>query len=243
MAGAFTLPRGAAASNTDLAPIFIPGEVARRLAAASAALLAAYVELHGRQLSLTVRRSVASTSWLHHKEPRGARPVCDLLAERLGRAEAEVLQLAEDSGRRTDTAAVSSSAQRNERGFGAGLLLETGAVERNLAKIFREKIKVFGAPVQFTQAALLGSIAGVGLKSLVECIRLQTLGRAGLQQLQLDCHYLRPLLRRFTGGRSQQVVDSLLDEVVSAGVERALDPTLLEPAVLDRILSNMDTGN
>lgn len=29
-------------------------------------------------------------------------------------------------------------------------MLQTGAVERNLAKIFREKVKVF-APVQFTQ--------------------------------------------------------------------------------------------
>lgn len=55
------------------------------------------------------------------------------------------------------------------------------------------------------QSAILGAIAGIGLKSLVECIRLQTLGRAGLQQLQLDCHYLRPLLRRYTGGRGQQV--------------------------------------
>jgi hypothetical protein len=38
-------------------------------------------------------------------------------------------------------------------------------------------------------------------------------------------------------GRPQpQVVDSLLDEVVTAGVDRALDPTLLEPGVLGRIL-------
>lgn len=37
-----------------------------------------------------------------------------------------------------------------------------------------------------------------------------------------------------------QVVDSLLDEVVGAGVERSVDPTLLEPAVLDRILSSME---
>lgn len=34
------------------------------------------------------------------------------------------------------------------------------------------------------------------VKSLVECVRLQTLSRAGLQQLQLDVHYLRPLLQR-----------------------------------------------
>lgn len=39
-------------------------------------------------------------------------------------------------------------------------------------------------------------ISRVGLKSLVESVRLQTLSRAGLQQLQLDVHYLRPLLRR-----------------------------------------------
>ena len=37
-----------------------------------------------------------------------------------------------------------------------------------------------------------------------------------------------------------QVVDSLLDEVVNAGVERSVDPSLLEPSVLDRILSAMD---
>ena len=39
-------------------------------------------------------------------------------------------------------------------------------------------------------------IVKVGLKSLVECIRLQTLGRQGLQQLQLDAQYLRHLLKR-----------------------------------------------
>eukprot|EP00955_Chlamydomonas_euryale_P005278 56357-Chlamydomonas_euryale.AAC.9 len=33
-----------------------------------------------------------------------------------------------------------------------------------------------------------------------------------------------------------QVVESLLDEVVAAGVERAADPQLLEPLVLDRII-------
>ncbi len=42
----------------------------------------------------------------------------------------------------------------------------------------------------------MAGISRVGLKSLVESVRLQTLSRAGLQQLQLDVHYLRPLLRR-----------------------------------------------
>mmetsp|Transcript_2658 Transcript_2658/g.5884 ORF Transcript_2658/g.5884 Transcript_2658/m.5884 type:complete len:253 (-) Transcript_2658:160-918(-) len=223
----------------DLPPAFVPGEVARCLHTASTSLLAAYVELHGRQLSLMVRRSLAATNWLNHKEPRGPRPMCDLMAERLSRAEAEVVQLVEDTGRgRADERKV-----RDKGGstYDAGLALETGNVERNLAKIFREKVKVFGT-VQFTQANILAAIIGVGLKSLVECVRLQTLGRAGLQQLQLDCHYLRPTLRRYTGVTAAQVVDSLLDEVVNAGVERSVDPSLLEPPVLDRILSSMDNA-
>ena len=38
-------------------------------------------------------------------------------------------------------------------GLDANLALETGNVERNLAKIFREKVKVFGT-VQFTQVGI-----------------------------------------------------------------------------------------
>jgi len=36
-----------------------------------------------------------------------------------------------------------------------------------------------------------------------------------------------------------QVIDTLLDEVVTAGVERSLDTALLEPLVLDRILASV----
>ena len=50
----------------------------------------------------------------------------------------------------------------------------------------------------------MGAVIIIALKSLLECIRLQTLGRAGLQQLQLDCHYLRPMLQ-CAGAREQQV--------------------------------------
>lgn len=69
IAGAFVIRGGGpgSAARADMPPAFVPGEVARRLSAASSALLGAYVEAHGRQLSLMVRRSVAATSWLHHK--------------------------------------------------------------------------------------------------------------------------------------------------------------------------------
>lgn len=39
-------------------------------------------------------------------------------------------------------------------------------------------------------------ITRIGIKSFVESVRLQTLNRQGLQQLQVDVHFLRPQLRR-----------------------------------------------
>ena len=38
---------------------------------------------------------------VQHKEPRGPRPVCDLLIEKLATAEAEVAQLVQPSGQST----------------------------------------------------------------------------------------------------------------------------------------------
>eukprot|EP00873_Tetraselmis_striata_P039057 jgi/Tetstr1/459321/TSEL_004716.t1 len=111
----------------------------------------------------------------------------------------------------------------------------TGSLERNVAKLFTEKVKIFGE-VQFTQASVLAAITRVGIKSLVECVRLLTLSRAGLQQLQLDVHFLRPQLRRFAS--AVESVDSLLDEVLGAAMERSVDPSLLEPGLLDRILDS-----
>jgi hypothetical protein len=65
-------------------------------------------------------------------------------------------------------------------GSSSEVLLESAAVERGMAKLFRGKVQPFGSSgLRFTQSALLAAVAIVGLKSLVEFIRLQTLGKAG----------------------------------------------------------------
>jgi hypothetical protein len=59
-------------------------------------------------------------------------------------------------------------------------LLESGAVERGVAKLFRGKVTPFGsAGLRFTQSAVLAAISISGLKSLLEHTRLLTLGKAG----------------------------------------------------------------
>ncbi|KAG2495102.1 hypothetical protein HYH03_006712 [Edaphochlamys debaryana] len=236
------------AGGGDLPPSFVPGEVARRLSAASSAMVLAYVEMHGRQLSIMVRRSTASISWLTCKEPRGPRTVCSLLLERLGRVEAEAAGLLDEpgmgaAGRKGEDQPPGAPGGGGGRYGGGAYGGDSSAVERNVAKLFREKVHMTGS-VPLSSLAILAAVASVALKSLLESIRLETLGRAGLQQLQLDVAFLRPALRRSLlrggGGRGDgaAVVEQLLEDVVLSGAERCVEPALLEAAVVERILAS-----
>jgi hypothetical protein len=77
-------------------------------------------------------------------------------------------------------AGAATGGQHQRVGSSSEVLLESAAVERGMAKLFRGKVQPFGSSgLRFTQSALLAAVAIVGLKSLVEFIRLQTLGKAG----------------------------------------------------------------
>ena len=124
----------------------------------------------------------------------------------------------------------------------------------NIQKLFSEKVDYF-APVEqskvdticnnferlhifcqqyiygiSTKVSVLTAIIKLGLKTLLECVRLQTFGRYGLQQMQVqranvvliqplsmswftqvDCHYLQLYLWRFV--TDEAVVQQLLEEV------------------------------
>ncbi|KAI8471413.1 MAG: hypothetical protein J3K34DRAFT_520636 [Monoraphidium minutum] len=235
--------------DPDHPPPFVAGEVARRMGTAAQLLLAAYVEAHGRGLAREVEAATGGADWLRMEEPSAPRPMCDALLARLAAVEAEVLQLVEATGRAAGAGGshhrgASGSVSDRDPGFALG----SGAVERGVAKLFRSKAKITGS------AALLGAVAASGLKSLVECVRLQTLGRAALRQLQLDMCYLRPRLLRLAGGGGNgggggggggagDAVAQLVDEVVAAGAERCLEPGgLLEPAALERALQAAGRG-
>ncbi len=66
----------------------------------------------------------------------------------------------------------------------------------NIQKLFAEKIEIF-SPVDFSKVSVLTGIVKISLKTFLECIRLKTFSRYGLQQIQVDCHYLQLYLWRF----------------------------------------------
>ena len=237
-------------------PAFNPSEVIRKANTCAADLLRAYIELYCRSLTVMIRQSIAAANWLNHKEPRGPRPICDLIITRLETSEKEIVQLVDDGGNRSRIHALPincmmlpedcsvgrklmSSPQHKRDASTASMdaseTSEGTVLERNVAKLFRERVQL-GKKAEFTQSSIQAAILGGGLKSLIECIRMETLGRAGLQQLQLDVLYLRSLVTGFVRGRESETIAALLEEVIAAAVERSLDPTLLEPTVVDKIL-------
>nr|KAJ0225698.1 hypothetical protein LSAT_V11C100015370 [Lactuca sativa] len=72
--------------------------------------------------------------------------------------------------------------------------------------------------------------------SFQEFVRLQTFNRSGFQQIQLDMQYLRTTLKDTTDSEDEAALEFLLDEVIVAAAERCLDPSPLEPAILDRLV-------
>uniref|UniRef100_A0A095C7F5 Vacuolar protein sorting-associated protein 51 homolog n=1 Tax=Schistosoma haematobium TaxID=6185 RepID=A0A095C7F5_SCHHA len=66
----------------------------------------------------------------------------------------------------------------------------------HLRRLFTQRVDIFTAVDANRESLLLGVIK-IGLKTLIECARLQTFGRYGLQQIQVDCRYLQIHLWHF----------------------------------------------
>lgn len=67
------------------------------------------------------------------------------------------------------------------------------------------------------------------LQALLECVRLRTFGKFGLQQMQVDSHYLQVYLWKFVS--DEQLVRVLLEQVMASTIERCVDPVLMEQSV------------
>lgn len=187
-----------------------------------------------------VSKSVETRDWIGGAEPRNVRSVMKRVIEELSAIDVRVAQLYEeglkkerssDSSRRT--AGLHSISSRQTAQKSAQNWLTVPNVENPLLKkLWTDKIDYF-ASVEFTKVSILTGIIKVCLKTLLECVRLKTFGKFGLQQVQVDCHYLQTYLWRFVS--DENLVQHLLEEVISSAVLRCIDPVLMEPSVVEAI--------
>uniref|UniRef100_A0A8D2CTS4 Vacuolar protein sorting-associated protein 51 homolog n=1 Tax=Sciurus vulgaris TaxID=55149 RepID=A0A8D2CTS4_SCIVU len=204
-------------------------------------LLTHYVKVQGLVISQMLRKSVETRDWLSTLEPRNVRAVMKRVVEDTTAIDVQVGLLYEegvrkaqssDSSKRTFSVYSSSRQQgRYAPSYTPSAPMDTNLLS-NIQKLFSERIDVF-SPVEFNKVSVLTGIIKISLKTLLECVRLRTFGRFGLQQVQVDCHFLQLYLWRFVA--DEELVHLLLDEVVASAALRCPDPVPMEPSVVEVI--------
>uniref|UniRef100_A0A673JU39 Vacuolar protein sorting-associated protein 51 homolog n=1 Tax=Sinocyclocheilus rhinocerous TaxID=307959 RepID=A0A673JU39_9TELE len=204
-------------------------------------LLNHYVKVQGLIISQMLRKSVETRDWVNTIEPRNVRAVMKRVVEDTTSIDVQVGLLYEegvrkahssDSSKRTFSVYSSSRPQiRYAPSYTPSAPMDTSLLS-NINKLFSERIDIF-SPVEFNKVSVLTGIIKISLKTFLECVRLRTFGRYGLQQIQVDCHYLQMYLWRFVS--DENLVHFLLDEIVGSAAHRCLDPSPMEQSVIEVI--------
>ncbi|XP_016358606.1 vacuolar protein sorting-associated protein 51 homolog [Sinocyclocheilus anshuiensis] len=204
-------------------------------------LLNHYVKVQGLIISQMLRKSVETRDWVNTIEPRNVRAVMKRVVEDTTSIDVQVGLLYEegvrkahssDSSKRTFSVYSSSRQQiRYAPSYTPSAPMDTNLLS-NIHKLFSERIDIF-SPVEFNKVSVLTGIIKISLKTFLECVRIRTFGRYGLQQIQVDCHYLQMYLWRFVS--DENLVHFLLDEIVGSAAHRCLDPSPMEQSVIEVI--------
>lgn len=175
-------------------------------------LIDAYVRSQGLVLSQMLRKSVESRDWLNCLEPRSVRAVMKRVVEELNAIELVVNELFKGNG----SGQQQQQGQHHQSGGGGQGSITTASSDSSrkthfrsnwsvtpsqldsafVHRLFSERIEIFGS-VEFNRTSILTGIIKICLKTLLECIRVKTLSKYGLQQIQVDAHYLQMHLWKF----------------------------------------------
>ncbi|XP_068455812.1 vacuolar protein sorting-associated protein 51 homolog [Clinocottus analis] len=204
-------------------------------------LLNHYVKVQGLIISQMLRKSVETRDWVNTIEPRNVRAVMKRVVEDTTSIDVQVGLLYEegvrkahssDSSKRTFSVYSNSRQQaRYAASYTPSAPMDTNLLS-NIHKLFSERIDIFSS-VEFNKVSVITGIIKISLKTFLECVRLRTFGRFGLQQIQVDCHYLQMYLWRFVS--DENLVHFLLDEIVGSSAHRCLDPAPMEQSVIEVI--------
>lgn len=168
----------------------------------------------GQNLSKILMESIEDEDWQSDHKPRHVRPVIIKVIEEMSNISEQLAQYCEDGPHIELTSQHSLYRSHNPRGNHNNPLMN------NIKKLFSERIEIF-SPVSFTRRTILFGIAKILLKTMVECIRLKTFNKNGVQQLQIDAKYLQHELSRFVS--DENVIFALLDEAVASAEIRCLE--------------------
>ncbi|CAN1236701.1 Vacuolar protein sorting-associated protein 51 homolog [Linum grandiflorum] len=239
---------GGGARRYEHGPVFLPAELSRVFRSSSEKFLHHYINVRTHRISVLLRKRFTTPNWIKHKEPREVHMFVDLFLQELEGVGTEVKQILSQGVRKhrrsesngSTTSSLSNSLRDDKLRRSSTQRARSQLLETHLAKLFKQKVEIF-TKVEFTQESVLTTIVKLGLKSLQEFVRLQTLNRSGFQQIQLDIQFLRTPLKELS--EDEAALDFLLDEVIVGASDRCLDPTPLEPPILDKLIQAKMAGS
>ncbi|XP_027203843.2 vacuolar protein sorting 51 [Dermatophagoides pteronyssinus] len=214
-------------------------------------LLNAYVWIEGQSITHMIRKSVETRDWMSTVEPRSVRSVMKRMIEDITLIDFLVGQLYEEGVRiersSDSTSRTFSSFSINNKstsrysksnwsyGSSSFIVTDNNNIVSNIQKLFNDKIEIFGS-VEFSKLSIVTGIIKIGLKTLIECVRLCTFSRYGFQQIQVDSYYLQTRLWRFAS--DEKIIMNLIDDVIISSKKRCLDPVGMERSVIENICEN-----
>uniref|UniRef100_A0AC34FEP0 Vacuolar protein sorting-associated protein 51 homolog n=1 Tax=Panagrolaimus sp. ES5 TaxID=591445 RepID=A0AC34FEP0_9BILA len=210
--------------------------ICERLDEIAKLLLKAFADVKGSEMSALCSESVNNTDWLKSAEPKIVRDEIKNIIEFVKVVSEQTNIFLSESPRKQQR---SPDLGRNitPRHAASTSTFETGSLSSALEKMWTEKVE-YNTVIDFKQDIVLLAIVKIGLKSLVESSRLLLFSCNGLQQMQVDCLYLKQKLWQFVN--DEHVLNSLIDEVVASVVIQCTEPRLLEPSVANLICEKSD---
>jgi hypothetical protein len=168
-------------------------------------LIEAFVRMQGLNVSQMLRKSVETRDWINCLEPRSVRAVMKRYVDEMANIETTLEELFE-SGQVNTTASSDSSRKTNfsmtmqgKQQYRSTLSNFTSSqIDNSLVhRLFSERVDIFNSTIEFSKVSILSGVIKISLKTLLECVRLRTFSKYGLQQIQVDAHYLQLNLWRF----------------------------------------------
>ncbi|OQS00345.1 fat-free family protein [Thraustotheca clavata] len=206
---------------------------------ASLNLLHHYCMIHGNRLSTTLRKGMETQNWLDVKEPRLVRTSIDNLIDEMTEIAKYTSEIFGEPlpNNRTISGGIRDLRRQktnpNMRLTGSGSLktpTSSGHLFMDIARIFAKKIQVFYGPTfACSLDSVLTSTFKIAFKAWGEYVRMTTFGKYGVQQLQVDTDILKSIAAMFVSQEANlHELDSLLTDVVTNAMERALEVVLME---------------
>ena len=162
-------------------------------------LLNFYSRHQGNLISQMICKSLETRDWLNSIEPRHVRAAMKRVVEDITSVEVQVAQVFEEGNRQRVAGSSSSRPTRRSVKTSRTAALKhpyDTSLMSNIQRMFSDKIEIF-SQVDFSKFSVMTAIIKMALKTFLESVRLRTFGKFGLQQIQVDIHYLEMYLWRF----------------------------------------------